>query len=433
MKIKRIIPILIVLVLILGASLFFIMKKNNSTNTGNNTLVYPDEHGGMYGAATPDGVFYVYIKNNGYLDYFIRFIDYETGQDIAVCNKPECSHDTKDCNAFVCRAAAAPDNKMAFDLFMFNNKLYITVREGDDDASGVSSMSLYEQDFDGENRKHLFTLDHELFQQIVTFENTIIFSTAYTDKTFMKQFEGKDMSQVTDEDYEEMQKHNCNSLWSYNTETEELVRLQESFGEREKEYAIEYIIASDDSQGFYYVTTFGIDRFQSWYYYDIASNTYEEIMTDFSSCGIYSKIRIYNKKLYYCDKDTGDFCCYDINTGAITKLAALDNYTDSFISDDKLFWNLGYGEDTDYAKTYQRWVYFDYKKEKFYIAKEGGHYPIYSSGEKGIVDYTDYYSIDTLQLENDAYDYQVTDMNHYYKSCYKEYENEYADALLIAN
>ncbi|MCM1399555.1 MAG: hypothetical protein NC225_08765 [Clostridium sp.] len=432
MKTKRILYILLTIFLLLGIFLVYVVKKQHKTNTANESILYTNEHGGMHGAVTLDGVFYIKLEINGYIDYFIRFIDYKTGQDIAVCNKPECSHDTRDCNAFLCRSAPPGEDKMAFHIFVFNNKLYVSIREGDDNAAGRSSMSLYEQDFDGENRKHLFTLDHELFQQIVTVENTIIFSTSYTDKTFMKQFEGKDMSQIRDEEYEEIRKHDCHSLWSYNTETGELVKLQESFGDREKEYAIENIVASDNKQGFYYVT-YTINDIEVWYYYDIASNTYKEIMTGFSACNVFGDMRIYNKKLYYCDKDTGDFCCYDINTGAITKLAALDNYTDSFISDDKLFWNLGYGEDTDYAKTYQRWVYFDYKKEKFYIAKEGGHYPIYSSGEKGIVDYTDYYSIDTLQSENDAYDYQVTDMNHYYKSCYKEYENEYADALLITN
>ncbi len=433
MKTKRILYILLTLFLLLGISLFYIAKKQHKKNTSSESILYTNEHGGIYGAPTPDGVFYIYIKNNGYLDYFIRFIDYETGQDIAVCNKPECSHDTRDCNAFLCSSVSADENKMAFYIFTFNHKLYFSIREGDDDAGGVSSMSLYAQDFDGENRKHLFTLDHELFQQIVTFENTIIFSTAYNDKTFMKQFEGKDMSQVTSEDYDEMQKHICYSLWSYNTQTGELTKLQESFGKREKEYAIESIVPSDDEHGFYYVSGAGADFSSTWYYYDIASNTYEEIMTDFSACDVFGTMRIYNKKLYYRDKDTGDFCCYDINTGTITKLADMGESTDSFLSDDKLFWNWGYGEDTDYAKTYQRWVYFDYKKEKFYVAKEGGHYPIYSSGEKGIVDYTDYYSMEILQSQNIAYDYQVTDMNTYYKDCYKEYENEYADALLNIN
>lgn len=77
-----------------------------------------------------------FFKNNKMLYY----VDKESGKKIYLCDKPNCTHDNKDCNAYV-------EGLTNTAPVIYNDRLYFIVME-----DGFT-RSVYEADPNGTNRK----------------------------------------------------------------------------------------------------------------------------------------------------------------------------------------------------------------------------------------------------------------------------------------
>lgn len=89
------------------------------------------------------------FTENGYLrvdaDSYIRYLDFKTGSEIALCNKEGCVHNSNTCNAYV-------GNIGGLSAFFYKDQLYIVSCEGTDSLNG---MSLWRADKDGTARKEV--------------------------------------------------------------------------------------------------------------------------------------------------------------------------------------------------------------------------------------------------------------------------------------
>lgn len=92
----------------------------------------------------------------------IKYFDYIAEKEIYLCNKPNCKHNTKDCNSYL-------DITGENEIFVYSNNLYLisstTQREniGNADQSGLTlettkqtSPTIYKMNLDGTNRIKLF-------------------------------------------------------------------------------------------------------------------------------------------------------------------------------------------------------------------------------------------------------------------------------------
>ena len=97
---------------------------------------------------TDDGYYYLTSAR------FLRFIDKKTMKDIALCNKPECSHELGDediCNAYLGVMAPA-------ELYYYKGKLYGFTDRSSAEEIGDSGKYLCEISKDGSWTKNVWEL-----------------------------------------------------------------------------------------------------------------------------------------------------------------------------------------------------------------------------------------------------------------------------------
>lgn len=100
-------------------------------------------------AETEDGYYYLTREK------FLRFIDKETMKEIALCNKPDCSHwrgDEEKCNSYM--GAMAPA-----ELFYYKGKLYGFTDRSSADELGFTGVGLCEIAKDGSSIKKVWEVD----------------------------------------------------------------------------------------------------------------------------------------------------------------------------------------------------------------------------------------------------------------------------------
>lgn len=426
MKKKLLIIFALIVLVVAGFVIFFMFKSKNKVEEGVTSIV------STLHTETDDGVFYVYNSYGHDVEFRLRYIDYASNKDVVVCDKPNCKHNDENCNGYY---GTLSNNNFITGMFDYNDKLYVTYIENDTNIAGVSSFTLYEQDFSGNNRKALFTTDHELVQDYVIADGVLYYFTAYCDKEYMKQFEGRtDMMSLTQEESDGIESHQCSSLWAYDFKTGENYVVIEEFGKYncnlEGIGIIPYVEDSSETKstdGFYLYQEIGGDNgFENtiFYYYNYKDNKCEEnVFPEISDYNIRNVTAqcIYESKYYFLSKVDNEYLqlCYDIDSGDYDILAYCDASLDAYLMDNKIIYNMGYGtEGTDEFRKYIRYAYYDLKKGDYYVLNAEAPAPKYSSGDRGIIDYTDYYAIDYEGEVIDKYKYTTTDMNKYFEDNY---------------
>lgn len=432
MKKKLLIIFTLIFLALAGFVTFFVLKSKKNNEEGVTSIVST-----LY-TETKDGVFYVYTSYGYDVEFKLRYIDYSSNKDVVVCDKPNCKHGDEDCNGYY---GALSNNNFITSLFDYKDKLYITYIENDTNIAGVSSVTLYEQDFSGNNRKALFTTDHELVQDYVIADGVLYYFTAYCDKEYMKQFEDRtDMMSLTQEESDGIESHQCSSLWAYDFETGKNYAVIEEFGEYNCNLGgigiIPYVEEDSETKntdGFYlYQEINGDNGFENtvFYYYNYKDNECEEnVFPEIADYNIRNATAqcIYENRYYFFSKRDNEYLqlCYDIDSKACDILAYCDETLEASLMDNKIIYNMGYGtEKTDEFREYKRYAYYDLKNGEYYVLNDEAPLPKYSSGDRGIIDYTDYYAIDYEGEVIDKYKYTTVDMNEYFENNYHIMEAE---------
>lgn len=412
---KKKMKIVILLMLCIVCVLIFIFIRSKKTADGEVTSVISK----LY-SETEDGVFYTDISYDESVKFTIRYIDYNTNKDVVVCDKPNCTHDDAECNGYYCSLST---NNFITCLFTYNDKLYVTYIENDTDIAGVSSVTLYEQDYSGNNRKALFKTDHEVIQDYVISDNVLYYITTYCDKEYMKQFEDRtDMMSLTQEESDGIETHQCSSIWAYDLSTGKNYTVIEKFGEYNSNLGgtgiIPYIDHNEENKndsGFYiYQEIYGENGFERtvYYYYNIND---KKLVTDvFPEIADYNLRHsnaqcICNNRYYFISRISGEYMqiCYDINLKEYDIVATCEDIPDVFLMDDKIIYNFS-------SEVKNSYVYYDLKSGEFYSLNDGAAVPKYSSKDRGIVDYVDLNVTDMA----DCHSYAVVDMNEYFRENY---------------
>lgn len=93
----------------------------------------------------------------------IKYFDYSAKKEIYLCNRPNCNHDTEECNSYL-------DVASSCDLFIYNNNIYLITSNGetqsmsmsitDEGASTLETKTqtpiIYKMNLDGTNKTKLF-------------------------------------------------------------------------------------------------------------------------------------------------------------------------------------------------------------------------------------------------------------------------------------
>lgn len=433
---KKIALVVSVLILVMMGG----CKKNHDTNY-NVTPYYKFMQEDRGNAVTKDGVYYKYLNQDG--AYMLRYIDYTTEKDVYVCNRPNCEHNNQDCNAYY--GNVFNDEQISM-LFTHGNVLYVTRLEPDINAAGISSFSLWKQGMDGESREHILTINNELLINMVIIQEKMYFVTQCVDENVMKEFENTSFNDVGDEDYAYLSEHMVCNLWVFDFCSGKASVVCECIGGKELYDASIDIIPSDVSDKFYMLLEFGDynDRQSRMFYYDIKSSEIVETMDELGMKNIYPTTSFGNSGCYirgtcfYFMEKSGDKANFYRYNKENEELSLLCSFSDElrvcFFMDEKLFFDLGFGNSENSSSLeYKRFIFMNLKDNSFYVGKGGPFYPKYSSGKRGVVDYTDYYAIEILNQEFEQYEYVVTDMQEFYQNNYKKYENEFGNTITVYN
>lgn len=114
----------------------------------NNTMVYSTE--------TEDTIYFA-----GYTDSYIKYVDKQTGAGGVLCGKPECQHNSSDCNAYMLQGWC-----------FFNDGQRLYWLESVDDASYATA--LYSAALDGTDRKMETGLPRGLLSGSTSYQNYIL-------------------------------------------------------------------------------------------------------------------------------------------------------------------------------------------------------------------------------------------------------------------
>ena len=107
---------------------------------------------------TDDGFYYVSLRTNASPNSYILYSDNDSDIVIKLCGRADCTHDTKDCNAYV--------GETCFAISCWNGSLY-AVYEEYMESIGNHNLILCRMNPDGSNRVvvrdlHQFALDNDL-------------------------------------------------------------------------------------------------------------------------------------------------------------------------------------------------------------------------------------------------------------------------------
>lgn len=153
-------------------------------------------HGRM-NCSTEDGYYYLTQEgarlSDGSYGSHMMYMDYNTKQEIYLCNRPGCGHDTTDCPAFFEQFSV----NLAGSLFIHEGYLYVFSHGQDQDGSMATALDgdsvmtsggqsidaspavLYRMNLDGTDRKTVFTFDAGLALEdtVLGGDNTLYFIT----------------------------------------------------------------------------------------------------------------------------------------------------------------------------------------------------------------------------------------------------------------
>lgn len=247
-KIMRIIVVIICIGLVIGLG-YVVSRKlkkypNESVCDGTNCIT--DK--GMY-----------FYKNN-----LIYFMDANTGESIVICNKANCKHNSKDCNAYTyCRSP---------EMLCYDDKIYlnefssqIDYDEENDDYIYTASVQIRELMQDGSKEKILYTANEGAISSMQII-NGILYFCAWT------YHDGFKLNEY----------HFDWKLYAYDLRWKRLKVLKEYIADDEHDSANLEIMQSNEKNRVYLKYTYS-DKTQSYtevQIYNIAENSLEKAITD---------------------------------------------------------------------------------------------------------------------------------------------------------
>lgn len=167
MKKKLVICIFIILLLIASIPLILTLTKQYPSEITYNSSNYWGTSNGMY-----------YITGN-----FLKYYDYNTHKAVPLCSKPDCSHNSADCNAYYnCQGSA--------ELLLYNDTLFISYANIEilgldtDTDTAIRDCAIYLEQcqLDGANRKIIYKADNGSVLSMMA-KNGFLYYTAYTTET----------------------------------------------------------------------------------------------------------------------------------------------------------------------------------------------------------------------------------------------------------
>lgn len=123
-----------------------------------------------YGDGNEDGYYRLINNDDGYFN--ILYTDYKSGQEVYLCDKPECQHKDDSCTSYI-------DSDIA-EMFIYKDHLYMIENSADAvfsiGADGQSvedttkASKIYQLDLNGQNKKEIYQL-----KEGYSFENGNLF------------------------------------------------------------------------------------------------------------------------------------------------------------------------------------------------------------------------------------------------------------------
>ena len=156
---KNLRPILCMLIILLLILLTAVTGCSSSADPEKSSSVPPDTEAATEAAIETgmivptdsslyyyDGLLYYLKPRNGAAPTRIYYIDPETGESGILCGKPDCTHDSYDCNACI--------NSYGRGITIYQDKIYWY-------TGSLGGRKLMCEDIDGTNRREVMALDKE--------------------------------------------------------------------------------------------------------------------------------------------------------------------------------------------------------------------------------------------------------------------------------
>ena len=395
---KRIIKYMACLlaIVVIAAAVFIIVKLNKK---------FPDEivYSEYMQTFSDNGMYF--INNNR-----LCFIDNATGKDVVVCNRANCEHKDKTCNAYI------PGH--GIDMLVYDGYIYISFFESewsfgeDGEETRETLVTLTRLGIDGAHRKDIYSADSGAVLSMMAVGDTIYF-TAYTEH-------GEHEANVWKED---------NAIYAYNIRWNKLKCIKNyDYTEGRISEGVEIIGSSD--KGTLYINYGYIKG-------DPATGVVTDIIQEVNiNTGDVVELRTFEDAYprFFTEKNKKYIQTSDFETDTLTMLECDDSFVETkelfTARDARVDWLGGYMHivTSDYLK-----ALYDYEEDRWYIAKtsftqEGTYISDIKKvdRDKNIIyidatDYTGYKAGDLLP--GDISNYAVRDWSVFLEENYIPYED----------
>lgn len=118
---------------------------------------------------TNDGFYYVSLPSNASPNSYILYSDNGSDMIIKLCGRADCTHDTKDCNAYV--------GSYCYAISCWNGYLYAVIEESGN--LGEDSLKLYRMNLDGSDRVVVLDLDQFALDNNLNFASYSLMTEGY--------------------------------------------------------------------------------------------------------------------------------------------------------------------------------------------------------------------------------------------------------------
>lgn len=155
MKMKKIILCLCI-ILLTGCQNQDRQQKNEPSATvkDENLVLKEWKYVGLQGDSNEKGYYLIKNREDGISN--INYYDYETCQEVVLCNKPECKHIDETCTAYLFGGS------YTYEIFVYQDHLYIIENNGMAISLSAEREELgpgiMQMDLDGQNRKEIYRM-----------------------------------------------------------------------------------------------------------------------------------------------------------------------------------------------------------------------------------------------------------------------------------
>ncbi len=316
----------------LAVGIFITVKLNKK---------FPDEivYGEYMQTFSDNGMYF--INNNR-----LCFIDNATGQKVVVCNRANCEHKDKACNAYIPGIGV---NMLVYDGYVYISSCESEILHGEDGhitKEGISTLIRLK--IDGSHRREIYSADSGAVLSMMAVGDMLYF-TAYTDYG----------------EYKANVWHNDNALYAYNIRWGKLKCIKKyAFTEEEDSAGAEIIGISD--KGTLYID-YGYTNGDA--ATGIVTNRIEEVNIKTRDVVLLRTFEDAYPK-FFADKNKKYLQTSDFETDVLTMRECDDRFGDGkelfTAKNARVDWLGGYMHvvSSDYLK-----ALYDYEEDRWYIAK----------------------------------------------------------------